>query len=431
VFEQIQRQLLCTEIETTLSLEGDRFEVPRATPGVSDEYLLGARLPRKQEFGIETFRWSGTSGGTELALGLLYRMADGRATFVDDFRRQIWYGLGPPGPMPQPRTAICGFQVGVRKEPMCFDVTRVGTYFANYTTPRGIEFSIDRQQLLDTEASRRFASESAQLIHKGYREFLRTIGAQSAESIFELNAQSRLSGGEVPDTFTGGELADACSNYPDLLCFKLRAVRPDTDVRKAQPEYLTLSDLAKRSGTIWVIQNIYQVPVGGGRFVPFYEDSLLPFAYLYATRRLKESGVNEEMFAVEPHRLASMLFDCDPNSTVEFFDAMLVAGMPAVSVCIQRISLRNVNFSDPPQGILAQVQGRWSGWIYLRDFVKPNGRPYVFLGRHRIPVQRSSRLSSYLEGLKADGRLMRLADTIMLLQDDEAGFTPSAIADLL
>jgi hypothetical protein len=430
VFEQIQKQLLCSEIEITFSLD-DKLKIPMVVPNVSDEYLLEAKLPRKKELGIETFKWSGRLGNTDLAMGLVYRVSNGRPTFIDDSRRQILWGLGPLGRSLQPRTAICGFQAGARNEPMCFDASRVGTYFANYTTPRGIEFSIDRQRLLDTESSRRFASETAQLVHRSYREFLKTVGAQSAESIFELNAQSRTGGGEVPDTFTGRELADAYSNYPDLLCFKLRAVRPDTDVRKVQPEYLTLSDLAKRSGTIWVIQNIYQVPVGGGRFVPFYEDSLLPFAYLYATRRLKESGVNEEMFAVEPHRLASMLFDCDPNSTVEFFDALLVAGMPTVSVCIQRISLRNVNFSDPPQGILAQVQGRWSGWIYLRDFATPNGKPYAFLGRHRVLVQKSSRLRSFLEGLKADGRLTKLAEMIALLQDDEAGFTPDAVADLL
>jgi hypothetical protein len=431
MFEQIQKQLLCSEIEITLSLDGDKFEIPRVTPGISDEYLLGARLPRKKEFGIEIFTWNGTFGNTDFALGLLYRMLDGRATFVDDSRRQILFGLGPPGAMLRPRTAICGFQVNVRNDPMCFDVTRVGTYFVNYTTPLGIEFSIDRQQLLDTEASRRFATQTAQLIHSGYREFLKSIGAQSAESIFVLNAESRMNGGEVPDTFTGRELADAYSNYPDLLCFKLRAVRPDNDVRKVQPEYLNLRELAKRSGIIWVVQNHYQVPVGGGRFASFYEESLLPFTYLYATRRLKESTVQEDMFAVEPHRLASMLFDCDPNSTVEFFDALLVPGMPAVEVCIQRISLGNVRFTGPPEGILAEIQGRWSGAIYLRDFVKPNGKPYAFLGRYRVLIQRSSRLRSYLEDLKTEGRLIKLADTIALLQDDEAGFTPAALADLL
>ena len=430
VFEQVRNQLLCSEIEVTLSLDDEKFKIPIVTPIVSDEYLLESKLPKKKELEIETFKWGGTLGNTDLALSLIYQLLDGRASFVNDSRRQLMF-LGPPRGILQPRTAICGFQARVRNEPMCFDVNRVGTYFANYTTPRGIEFSIDRQQLLDTDASRRFASETTQLIHSGYREFLKTVGAQSAKSIFELNAQSRMFGGEVPDTLTGRELAEAFSNYPDLLCFKMIPVRLDADVRAVDPEYMNLSALAKKSGTIWVIQNHYHVPVGGGRFASFNEDSLLPFAYLYATQVHGQLSVKEDMFVVEPHRLASMLFDCDPNSTVEFVKALLVPGMPAVEVCIQRISLGNVGFAGPAAGILAEIQGRWSGAVYLRDFVTPNGKPYVFLGRSRVLIQKSSRLRSRLEDLKAEGRLIKLAETIAFLQDDEAGFTPSAVADLL
>jgi hypothetical protein len=36
-----------------------------------------------------------------------------------------------------------------------------------------------------------------------------------------------------------------------------------------------------------------------------------------------------------------------------------------------------------------------------------------------------------LEGLKNEGRLIKLADTIALLKEDEVGFTPAALADVL
>ena len=67
----------------------------------------------------------------------------------------------------------------------------------------------------------------------------------------------------------------------------------------------------------------------------------------------------------------------------------------------------------------------------LRDFETPNGKPYAFLGRHRVLIQTSSRLKSHLEDLKAENRLIKMADTIALLQEDEAGFTPVAVAHLL
>lgn len=427
VFEQTRKELLCSDVEIMLTLDDERFKIPSVTPSVTDEDILDAKQSRKSELGIETFQWGGTAGETDLTMGFAYRTSNGRATFLDESQTPIL--LGSMG-IRSRQSAICGFRTNARSGPFCFDILRVGTYFANYKTPRGIKFSIDRQQLQENEASRKFESDTAQLVHRGYREFLKRTGSQDAEAIFTLNEQSRMNGGNVVDTFTGSELADAYSNYPDLLCFKLRAVRLGADVRTAQPEYVNLSALARRSGTVWVVQNNYSIPVGGGKFASFPAESLLPVGYLYAVRALSQSSEREGVFVAEPDRSASMLFDCDPESSVESFQAMLLPGQPAVSVCIQRICLGNVRFASAPDGILAEVRGRWTGAIYLRDFVTPNERPYVFLGRHRVLIRKSSRLKSYLEELKNEGRLIKLADTIALLKDDEAGFTPANVADL-
>jgi hypothetical protein len=42
------------------------------------------------------------------------------------------------------------------------------------------------------------------------------------------------------------------------------------------------------------------------------------------------------------------------------------------------------------------------------------------------PVQ----AGSYLADLKSEGRLIKLADTIALLKEDEAGFTPAGLGGL-
>jgi len=67
----------------------------------------------------------------------------------------------------------------------------------------------------------------------------------------------------------------------------------------------------------------------------------------------------------------------------------------------------------------------------LRDFTDPDGKPYVFLGRFRVLIQKASRLRDYLELLKGQGRFMKLAETVALLKEDEAGYAPAEIADLL
>ena len=156
-------------------------------------------------------------------------------------------------------------------------------------------------------------------------------------------------------------------------------------------------------------------------------ESLVPVACHYVQTHVAQAGTSKGMFVLEPDRAASMLFDADPESTVEFFS---LPELPGGQICIQRMTLENVRFGVAPEGILAMVQGRWTGAIYVRQFATPNGRPYVFLGRHRVLIQKLSRLRSYLEGLKSEGRLIKLADTIALLKEDEAGFTPIGIADL-
>ncbi len=425
VFDQAQKQLLCSEIETELILDSKSVVVPMSVPNVSDEDVLEAKQQRKADLGIETFQWRGIAGETELALSLAYRKTSERPSFLDRFGTPLLFGTysGIRWPM----VAICGFRGNFRSGEFCFDLPRVGTFFANHRSPRGFEFSIDRQSLLANQAAEEYAKNITQLVHSGYREFLRVTGAQNEKAIFELNTESRTGGGNVFDVFTGRQLSDAFSTHPDLLCFRLVEVRAGLAFDASKVQYLDLASLAKQKGVVWVIQNSYSRPVGGMRHVYIAPESLLPAAYQYAQSRLAQADNSKNMFVVDPDRAASMLFDCDPESSVEFFS---LPGLAGGQICIQRITLENVRFGDAPEGILATVQGRWTGAIYVREFATPNGRPYVFLGRGRVLIQKSSLLRSYLEDLKSEGRLIKLADTIALLKEDESGFTPAAIAGL-
>jgi len=129
-----------------------------------------------------------------------------------------------------------------------------------------------------------------------------------------------------------------------------------------------------------------------------------------------------------------MLFDCDPESSVEIVPVAIPINpttLVNVPIPIQKIKLARVQFNGGAQGILANVTGKWSGAIYYRSFENPNGRPYLFLGRQRVLVKRSSPLSSYLEDLKRRSRFTKMADTVALLRQDEAGYPPWEISGLL
>jgi hypothetical protein len=424
VYHQTRGQLLCSEVEILLVLDDETFVIPPTVPAVSETDILENRQRLMNDLGINIFQWKGTLGETELALGFAYRMLDGLPSFLSDDPQRSLIAVLPAIRMP--RTAICGFQVALgRFLQLCFDLNRVGNVFANYRTPRGLEFSIDRQALLPNEAARQFTRDIAHLVHDAYREFLKKTGSQNPESIFTLNEQSRMNGGNVFDTFTGDELADAYANYPDLLCFKLIEVDPEKDLWEVMPRFVDLRTLVNMKGTIYVFQNSYTTPAGRGQAYIDGEGHL-PMAYAYARHSIRQGPPNGNTFVIEANRPASMLFDADPNSTVEVVRAERI-----LNICIQKITLSNIRFADPPGGILAEVQGRWSGAVYLRDFSTPDGKPYVFLGRHRVLIRKSCRLRHYLEELKGQGRLMKLAETVALLKEDEAGYVPEAVAGLL
>ena len=61
-----------------------------------------------------------------------------------------------------------------------------------------------------------------------------------------------------------------------------------------------------------------------------------------------------------------MLFDADPDSSVGFFTFA-----PFGPLCIQSMSLDRMRFDAAPTNVLAGIQGRWAGAIYLRSFRTP------------------------------------------------------------
>lgn len=425
VFAQGSGMLLCSEVPVILVLDDQEVHVPQAVPDVSDTDVLGSRSRLMNEFGVQIFRWRGAIDETEFSLGLAYRMVDGKATFLADPSSSLMTAIPR---IRHPRTSVCGFSVPVRPDPLCIDLMRVGTFLANHRTPKGFEFALDRQQLLPNSASERFARNITKLFHAGYREFLATTNSRDPATVAALRDQAQMHGGNVYDQFTGSELSTATERHPDLLCFRLFPVHEEVDFSRVQPIHVDLAGLQRLTGTVFTLQTRADVRIQGASFISFYAESPQALEVVYeAVRSWMASGlVTQPAYVMEANRLGSMLFDADPESSVTFVDHA-----PFGSLCIQAMSLERATFNAAPANILAEVQGRWSGAVYLRTFRTPTGKPYLFLGRHRVLVESSSPLSQHLHELVATGRRMRLAETIAHLQEDEAGYTPVAISALL
>jgi Histidine kinase-, DNA gyrase B-, and HSP90-like ATPase len=435
LYSQAKDKLLCSEVPIDFRIDSDSDPLPLSVPDVSDDFLLGPKLQRKAELGIEIFKWRGAKGDIDVALSLLYRKGSGRPTFLGQDGAPILFG--PEAPIRWPISAICGFRGGFFNptNSLCFDLPRVGSLNTNWKNPRGFEYAIDRQALLENETKRNATTAVVDLVHSAYREFLRTTDALNDEAIYELNNESRIGGGDVFDLFTGTQLSEMYASSPDLLCFKLAVVRLVlTSSNVPEIRYFDATKLARQKGTAWVIQSSLLLPAGGLQQFFVHPNNLLSAAYKHAQSRLSQAKEGEEFFFLEPNVLASMLFDCDPESTVEMAE-VTVSINPQLQmntlVPIQKINLETVRFAGGAQGILANVAGKWGGAIYYRTFESPNGKPYMFLGRQRVLIKPSSPLSVLLEDLKRQARFTKMADTVALLKQDEAGYPPAELSGLL
>jgi hypothetical protein len=425
VIMQSRAMLQCSEVPVTLVIDGGVIELPRAQPEVSHSDLLGSRSRLLSELEMKVFRWSGGVGDTDLSLGLAYRLVDGRATFLADPSASLMTALGG---IQHPKTSVCGFTVPVLPNPFCLDLLRVGTFRANHRSPRGFEFSLDRQQLQKNEASELFGRDIAALIHQGYREFLAATNSRDAVTISALYDQAAMHGGNVYDVFTGTELAGAAESYPDLLCFRLFPVTQGTELSAVKPIHVDLAEIQRMNGTVSMIQQRVDMKLSGARYLSFDPETgdSLQIAYKAVQTWLAAGTIASPAYVMSANRLGSMLFDSDVESSIR-----VIGVQPFGAVCVQSVDLGRVRVDSAPQNILAEIHGRWTGAIYLRKFNLPTSKPYVFLGRHRVLVDRASSLASHLQDLVVTGRRMRLAEVVADMKEDDEGFTPQSIKDLV
>jgi hypothetical protein len=426
VFERIHGHLLSAEVELTLVLDDEETRIGTQVPDVTDEVLLGARARAMREAGLQIFRWRKEHDGIDLAMALAYRISGGHLTFRVNENQSVISSLGAPHGV---RSAVCGFIVPTARSRTAFALERIGGAHINARSPRGFDFSLDRRILADNAALRQFVTGMADLMHDGYRDFLNFGKAYTPREIYRLGAESEMNGGNVYDTYTGSELEQAHDRWADLLCFKL--IPMDVENSEDNAKYVNLEQLQDISGHCWFIQNRIDISLANGMFNYLHPEQAHPLTSQLLSGPMSHLLPPGPNFILEANRQASMLFDADPQSTIFMVDANIPRLGKGVSVCVQRVNLANICFDVMLHGILAEVRGRWSGAVYVRDFDRMDGKPYAFLGRYRVVVKRSSRLHEHLHELKVAGRLARIATLVHDLTEDDAGFTPKSVYALL
>lgn len=422
VYAQGLAMLLCSEVPVTFKLDQSETQVQKKVPDILVKDVMGER-GRLIDQGVQLFRWRGEANNLEVTLGIAHRMENGKATFLAGPSTSLLQEIGG---ICHPKTSVCGFVTPVRTQ-FCIDLIRVGNYFANQRNPSGFEFNLDRQGLQSNRTALEFARGIADLVHEGYRAFLVDTNSKDPATIAALREQAAMHGGNVYDTFTGTELMDAANRYSDLLSFRLHPISADKNFEEVAPLHTDLDGLRRLSGTVFFMQRQPEMTVGPGRQIRVELDSpdAVNFTYSLVRSWIMDGSVDEPAWVMAADRLSSMLFDADPDSSVRFQASALGP------LCIQFSNFSRMSFEAPPTNILAEVQGKWTGAIYARQFTTPRGKPYLFLGRHRVLVAKSSGLANHIAELAAENRKLGIANLIADLQEDEQGYTPGTVARFL
>jgi Histidine kinase-, DNA gyrase B-, and HSP90-like ATPase len=427
VYERARSHLLSAAVPIKITFEDEETLIPPNVSTVTAEELLGPRVHAMKEMSLLLFQYKGGSKYTDFSMAFVYREEDGKPTFQVNENASVISHLRRSH---SSRTAICGFVASMVHQRTCFAIQRVGAFHANHRSPEGFVFSLDRQALTENESLRLLAGDVTDLVHEGYREFLKQNNAYRPEAIFRLNETSELAGGNVFDVYTGPELARAYERYPDLLCFRLWPVSPELEFTQATPIYVDLNQLLAMSGQCWMIQSSIQQTLANGRLLSAYPEQLIRVAYDIVRKQLTATGDSPQAYVMDPNRPSSMLFDADPESSIAMIE-INPWGNGTVNCILQHLNLANLKLNCSGHDVLVEIQGRWTGAVYRRDFNRPDGKPYAFLGRHRVFVKRHSKLDAHLAGLEADGRTLKIAATVFDLTEDEAGFPPSSLNGIL
>jgi Histidine kinase-, DNA gyrase B-, and HSP90-like ATPase len=426
VYVALKSQLLCSMVPLILELDGTEERFKSDPPDVNAETLHGVRRQKAESLGIKVFQHRGETEQTSLSLGIAYRMENGKATFMAKPGIPMYSVIER---MFKQQSAICGFSVPTRV-PLCIDLLRVGTYNANSITPKGFEFSIDRQQLNSNAAATLFMDDIRKLIHEGYRTFLRSTNSYHPKTIYTLQMEAASNGGNVYDQFTGSELSIARENYPDLICSKLIPVDCILSFGQAdvKAKFLNITELSETNGIAFCLQAQRNF-LSYEPKAHFSEETqaALGIAYQIVQNFIKEVRPNVPVYLMPPDRNFSMFFDNNPSASVT-----VVTLNQQLEICLLKVDLGDINYQEESTDVVPEIKGTWAGTIYWREFSTPDNKPYLFLGRYRVLINPRSDLYSYIKQLTDDKRYAQAAKTIHLLQEDEAGHVvPDALRSYL
>lgn len=412
ILSRLLNQINCSPIPIEIEVIGERvISIPLNPVPFDFGKLFGARINLARENNVEIFQWTGSKDNIEVALTIAYRKENGKITFLMKDGHKSLLQIIPR--LQQPMVSVCGFSVPLSIGKLCWDLGRVGHVTVNVSNPKGIKYRLDRRTLLPSTEQEEATFTSNQLMHEGYRCFLKSNNCYNPQDIYNLNQQSKMHGGNVFDQYTENALFVASKNYPDLSIFKLIEVNKGIGYEEAKISFVSLDDILQMTNyRLFVCQN-YQLEAN----YHVEASNIYPIVYDYLASNVVIED-QKSTYILESNIEASMLFDNTENSRL--IDQVIPTNLGELKLYIIDMT-KNLDLENHPW-VLTKVQGPWSGTIYETRIISSNQQNFILLGRYRLVVQKDSYLSKIIKQLANEGKMYEIAEIASKLQEAHEGY---------
>jgi hypothetical protein len=391
-------------------------DIPLKLSPIKYNELFKAKTRFARENDIELFTCEQEIEDIQMIMTLSYRKQSGKATFLLNDNKNSVLRLRD---IRNGSMAICGFCVPINLiNILCFDIDRVGHFIANTNKPEGFKFDFSRSKLLSSEMKQKFESEIIRFIHSGYREFLQKSNSYNTEDIYNLNTQSRMHGGGTFDNYTEYRLSKIFEEFPDLFCLKLFQINGSNCINNVKVSFFNLNDILNFTDVIWTCQTSIYVNY-------IHDEALINIAFGCLSLLNIRNG-----YLLEPCVEGSMLFDNDVNAEVHIIPMQFNHKLMIVK--LMKINPKSIYLHTKHNWIIANVRGRWSGYVYERKIISPDNKfKFTFMGRYRLIVDIGSLIADDIKNLYSKGKTLKLANLIELLRQAEEGHVDDSIRKYL
>lgn len=334
--EWVKSFLICSDISISIFINEDEYIIPKyiKSPSLKELIKIDPLDPggkKEQELidnELSIFEWGAEKTATDnlnVSFSIIYRKdTDGNITFMK--KNENW-SLSQWGYLESKYfSGVCGFNVNYAST-LTFPSNYFKSSLINVSNPKGLQFDLHRNTLLDTTERKKLISDKAKLEFEAITEFLNTTNSNNPKDIFHLNRQASMPSN---DSFYDYSTKEGMEIYSSLICYRIYKISKNNHGEFTyQENYVRFNDLLNFETPIY----FYNTSLNKGPMVSFR----YPNTFCNGTSSTREGNKKDGMLPIIANAMLTSLFNQLKVTEVNLIDfnkdaAILYENCPNVEI---------------------------------------------------------------------------------------------------